>query len=68
MFGTSIMVMLYLPSRIVKKLVPSFLPYQTSQAGESQVDELAMELLLLLVILPAVQVWSLTQFFYVSFK
>ena len=55
MFGTSIMVMLYLPSRIVKKLVPSFLPYQTSQAGESQVDELAMELLLLLVILPAVQ-------------
>jgi len=47
--------MLYLPSRIIKKTVPSFLPYQTAQATESQVDELAMELLLLLVILPAVQ-------------
>ena len=55
MFGTSILVMLYLPSRIIKKTVPSFLPYQTAQATESQVDELAMELLLLLVILPAVQ-------------
>jgi len=55
MFGTSIMVMLYLPSRIVKHFVPSFLPYQTSQSSDSQVDELALELLLLLVILPAVQ-------------
>merc|ERR1712088_395045 len=55
MFGTSILVMLYLPSRIIKKTIPSFLPYQTAQATESQVDELAMELLLLLVILPAVQ-------------
>lgn len=55
MFGTSILVMLYLPSRIIKKTMPSFLPYQTAQATESQVDELAMELLLLLVILPAVQ-------------
>merc|ERR1712226_1494544 len=55
MFGTSILVMLYLPSRIIKKSVPSFLPYQTAQATESQVDELAMELLLLLGILPAVQ-------------
>merc|ERR1712088_735552 len=55
MFGTSIMVMLYVPSRIIKRTVPSFLPYQTATAGETQVDELAMELLLLLVILPAVQ-------------
>ena len=30
MFGTSIMVMLYVPSRIVKHFLPSFLPYQTS--------------------------------------
>merc|ERR1712088_243577 len=55
MFGTSILVMLYLPSRIIKKSIPNFLPYQTATAGETQVDELAMELLLLLVILPAVQ-------------
>ena len=32
MFGTSILVMLYLPSRIVKKFIPSFLPYETAQA------------------------------------
>ena len=55
MFGTSILVMFYLPSRIIKKTMPNFLPYQTATAGETQVDELAMELLLLLVILPAVQ-------------
>ena len=54
MFGTSILVMLYFPSRIIKALLPSFLPY-TTQSKESNVDELAMELMLLLVILPAVQ-------------
>ena len=54
MFGTSILVMLYFPSRIIKTLLPSFLPY-TTQSKESNVDELAMELMLLLVILPAVQ-------------
>lgn len=32
MFGTSILVMLYLPSRLIKRFIPSFLPYQTSQS------------------------------------
>ena len=54
MFGSSILVMLYFPSRIIKTSLPSFLPY-TTQSKESNVDELAMELMLLLVILPAVQ-------------
>jgi len=54
MFGTSILVMLYLPSKIIRMVLPTFLPY-TTQSKESNVDELAMELLLLLVILPAVQ-------------
>ncbi len=31
MFGTSILVMLYVPSRIIKQALPAFLPYQTSQ-------------------------------------
>ena len=31
MFGTSILVMLYAPSRIIKHVFPTFLPYQTSQ-------------------------------------
>ena len=39
---------------MIKSLLPAFLPY-TTQSKESNVDELAMELMLLLVILPAVQ-------------
>ena len=35
--------------------MPSFLPY-TTQANEGSVDEISMELLLLLVFLPAIQV------------
>merc|ERR1719318_1033112 len=54
MFGTSILVMLYIPARVIRTVLPSFLPY-TTQSKESNVDELAMELMLLLVILPAVQ-------------
>jgi len=54
MFGTSILVMLYIPARVIRTIIPSFLPY-TTQSKESNVDELAMELMLLLVILPAVQ-------------
>lgn len=54
MFGTSILVMLFIPARIIRTVLPTFLPY-TTQSQESNVDELAMELLLLLVILPAVQ-------------
>ena len=33
MFGTSILVMLYVPSKIIKRAIPTFLPYQTSQGG-----------------------------------
>ena len=43
--------------RIIRYSLPTFLPY-TTQSTEGNVDELAMELLLLLVILPAVQVGS----------
>jgi len=64
MFGSSILVMLYLPARLLRVLLPSFLPYTTQPqqgsggqtgAQETNMDELAMEFLLLLVILPAVQ-------------
>jgi len=54
LFGTSIFVMLYCPSRIIKSSLPSFLPY-TTQSNEGNVDEISMELLLLLVFLPAIQ-------------
>uniref|UniRef100_A0A0K2V986 RING-type E3 ubiquitin transferase n=1 Tax=Lepeophtheirus salmonis TaxID=72036 RepID=A0A0K2V986_LEPSM len=55
MFGTSILVMLYIPSRIIKHYFVNFLPYQTAQPPDSPVDELIMELFLVLVILPALQ-------------
>ena len=88
MFGTSILVMLFIPARFIRTAFPTFLPYTTQSQviayklhsegilgnhqaiaiisicisglfnflrQESNVDELAMELLLLLVILPAVQ-------------
>jgi len=54
MFGTIIFVMLYCPSRIIKTVLPSFLPY-TTQWHDGVVDEISMELLLLLVFLPALQ-------------
>jgi len=54
MFGTIIFVMLYCPSRIIKSVLPSFLPY-TTQWHDGVVDEISMELLLLLVFLPALQ-------------
>ena len=41
LFGTSILVMLYLPSRIIKKGLPAFLPYQTSQVHTSTKDIMA---------------------------
>eukprot|EP00096_Caligus_rogercresseyi_P009390 TRINITY_DN3181_c0_g1_i1.p1 TRINITY_DN3181_c0_g1~~TRINITY_DN3181_c0_g1_i1.p1 ORF type:complete len:884 (+),score=278.07 TRINITY_DN3181_c0_g1_i1:61-2712(+) len=55
MFGTSILVMLYIPSRIIKHCFVNFLPYQTAQPPDSPVDELIMELFLVLVIVPALQ-------------
>lgn len=52
-FGSAVLLMLWLPIRILKVLVPSFLPYTVSLNSETQVNELSLELLLLQVILPA---------------
>lgn len=54
MFGTIIFVMLYCPSRIIKSIMPTFLPY-TTQVHDGVVDEIAMELVLLLLVVPALQ-------------
>lgn len=72
-FGMVVMLILYVPSRILKAIWPSFLPYVITSHTES-VNELSLELLLLQVIMPAlleqhyirqwiratVRVWCLT--------
>ncbi|KAJ8878389.1 hypothetical protein PR048_018967 [Dryococelus australis] len=52
-FGTAVMLMLWLPVQILRAVWPSFLPYTVALQSEAQVNELSLELLLLQVILPA---------------
>ncbi|XP_034940131.1 E3 ubiquitin-protein ligase MARCHF6 [Chelonus insularis] len=52
-FGTAILLMLWLPIRLLKWAWPGFLPYTVTLQTEAQVSELSLELLLLQVILPA---------------
>lgn len=66
-FGSAVLVMLWLPIRIIKLLMPSFLPYTVSLNNESQVNELSLELLLLQVILPALLEQSHTRVWLKSF-
>ncbi|CRL03326.1 CLUMA_CG016159, isoform A [Clunio marinus] len=49
-FGTAVLLMLWLPIKILKVLWPAFLPYTLS--GDSEVNELSLQLLLLQIILP----------------
>lgn len=48
-FGSAVMLMLWLPIQILKTLWPTFLPYTLS--GDSEVNELSLQLLLLQVIM-----------------
>ncbi|KAB0793899.1 hypothetical protein PPYR_13519 [Photinus pyralis] len=52
-FGTAVLLMLWLPVRILRSLFPTFLPYTVSVTNDAQVNELSLELLLLQVIIPA---------------
>ncbi|EZA59637.1 hypothetical protein DMN91_004961 [Ooceraea biroi] len=52
-FGTAILLMLWLPVKILRWAWPGFLPYTVTVQSEAQVSELSLELLLLQVILPA---------------
>lgn len=46
-FGSAVLLMLWLPIRMLKTIWPSFLPYTLS--GDSEVNELSLQLLLLQV-------------------
>lgn len=52
-FGTAVLFMLWLPIRLIKSLLPGFLPYAVAVHSDAPVSELSLELLLLQVILPA---------------
>ncbi|XP_041455320.1 E3 ubiquitin-protein ligase MARCHF6-like [Lytechinus variegatus] len=52
-FGSVVLLMVWLPITIIKHLVPSFLPYHMHLSGDTAVTELSLELLLLQVVLPA---------------
>jgi E3 ubiquitin-protein ligase MARCH6 len=49
-FGSAVLLMLWLPIKIIKLGSPIFLPYTLS--GDSEVNELSLQLLLLQIILP----------------
>ncbi|XP_043920822.1 E3 ubiquitin-protein ligase MARCHF6 [Protopterus annectens] len=52
-FGSIVLLMLWLPIRIIKHLLPDFLPYNVMLYSDAPVSELSLELLLLQVVLPA---------------
>ncbi|XP_076293390.1 membrane-associated ring finger (C3HC4) 6 [Lasioglossum baleicum] len=52
-FGTSILLMLWLPVKLLRWAWPGFLPYTVTVQSEAQVSEFSLELLLLQVVLPA---------------
>lgn len=52
-FGSIVILMLWLPIRIMKHMLPTFLPYNVMLYSDAPVSELSLELLLLQVVLPA---------------
>ncbi|XP_013100467.1 E3 ubiquitin-protein ligase MARCHF6 [Stomoxys calcitrans] len=49
-FGSVVLLMLWIPIRVLKTIWPTFLPYTLS--GDSDVNELSLQLLLLQIVLP----------------
>ncbi|XP_034416643.1 E3 ubiquitin-protein ligase MARCHF6-like [Cyclopterus lumpus] len=52
-FGSIVLLMLWMPIRLIKLLLPIFLPYNVMLYSDAPVSELSLELLLLQVVLPA---------------
>ncbi|XP_033117228.1 E3 ubiquitin-protein ligase MARCH6-like [Anneissia japonica] len=52
-FGSVVLLMLWLPVSLIKFLFPLFLPYHVQLSSDAPVSELSLELLLLQVVLPA---------------
>ncbi|XP_077982341.1 E3 ubiquitin-protein ligase MARCHF6-like [Glandiceps talaboti] len=52
-FGSTVLLMLWMPVQLIKKILPKFLPYNVLLSSDAPVSELSLELLLLQVVLPA---------------
>ncbi|KAJ8303370.1 hypothetical protein KUTeg_019766 [Tegillarca granosa] len=52
-FGSTVLLMLWLPVRVIRKIFTGFLPYHVQLSSDAPVSELSLELLLLQVVLPA---------------
>lgn len=52
-FGSTVLLMLWLPVRVIRRVMPSFLPYNAVLNSDAAMSELSLELLLLQVVLPA---------------
>lgn len=52
-FGSAVILMLWVPIRLLRYMCPNFLPYVVAMQTETQMNELSLELVLLQVILPA---------------
>ncbi|BFZ13209.1 hypothetical protein BsWGS_16248 [Bradybaena similaris] len=52
-FGSAVLLMLWLPIRVIRMVFPGFLPYRVVVSSEAPVSELSLELLLLQVVLPS---------------
>ncbi|XP_059140902.1 E3 ubiquitin-protein ligase MARCHF6-like [Physella acuta] len=52
-FGSAVLLMLWLPIKVIRLIFPGFLPYRVVVSSEAPVSELSLELLLLQVVLPS---------------
>lgn len=52
-FGSTVLLMLWIPVRVIRRVFPIFLPYNVMLSSDAPVSELSLELLLLQVVLPA---------------
>ncbi|KAH7642180.1 hypothetical protein HUG17_5225 [Dermatophagoides farinae] len=52
-FGTTILIMIYLPVGLIQNLMPKFLPYNNISSNDSPFTELLIELFLFQLVLPA---------------
>lgn len=48
-FGTAVLLMLWVPARLLRSMFPGFLPYVVATHADAPVNELSLELLLLQV-------------------
>ncbi|XP_037556386.1 E3 ubiquitin-protein ligase MARCHF6-like [Dermacentor silvarum] len=51
-FGTTVLLMVWVPVRLIQFLLPGFLPYHVLISSESPSQEISLELILLQVVLP----------------